>query len=137
MRTVRVDDRRRVLLLAVASTIVFLEMGTLFALAVFVKPIEEAMGWPRSYIAGVAGLNWIALGFGAMAGGALSDRIGLRVIAVVGAVLVGGGTVLASQAAQFWQFTVAFGVLPRVLARPSDGAWIDCFISHPHHLREV
>ncbi len=109
--TSRADDRRRVLLLTVASAIVFLEMGTLFSLAVFLKPIEEAMGWRRSYVAAVAGVNWIALGCGALAGGWLSDRIGLRVIAIAAAVLVGGGTVLASQASEYWQFTLAFGVL--------------------------
>src|SRR5688572_20227387 len=92
-------------------TIIALGMGALFSLAVFLKAIEESMRWSRGAISLVALVNWIALGGGALAGGALSDRLGARVIGGSGSLLVGLGLVLASQAVVLWQFHVAFGVL--------------------------
>jgi MFS family permease len=94
-----------------AATMVCVAMGALFSLAVFLKPIEEAMQWNRSSISAVALLNWLAMGVGSFVWGMLSDRIGTRAVAVAGGLLLGLGLVLASQAATLWQFTASFGVL--------------------------
>jgi MFS family permease len=99
------------IVVAASATIVCIGMGCLFALGVFLVPIERAMGWSRGAISTVALLNWIALGLGSFFWGALSDRIGARGVALGGGLLLGLGLVLGSQAQALWQFYVAFGFL--------------------------
>src|SRR5437870_8339752 len=96
--------------LAAAATIVAVGQGSLFALGVFLKPLEDSMRWSRSAISLVALTNWIAMGLGSFFWGALSDRLGSRGITVAGGVLLGFGLVLSSQATALWQLNVTFGV---------------------------
>jgi len=86
-------------------------LGAMFSLAVFLAPMSESMGWSRTGISTVALLNWIFMGLGSFAWGALSDRVGTRAVVLCGGVLLGAGMVLASQAATLGQFQIAFGVL--------------------------
>ena len=86
-------------------------MGALFSLGIFLKPIEEAMGWSRTGISTIALLNWIFMGVGSFLWGALSDRYGGRVVALAGGALLGLGLVLSSQIATLWQLQVTFGVM--------------------------
>src|SRR5256885_4291640 len=97
--------------LAAAATVIAVGMGALFSLGVFLKPIEDSMGWSRSAISLVALINWIAMGLGSFAWGALSDRIGTRVVTAAGGFVLGLGLVLSSQVATLGQFSVTFGVL--------------------------
>src|SRR5881409_2055053 len=97
--------------LAAAATVIAVAMGALFSLCVFLKPIEDTMGWSRSAISLVALLNWIAMGLGSFVWGALSDRLGTRAVAVAGGLLLGLGLVLSSQARALWQLNLTFGVM--------------------------
>jgi len=99
------------IVVAASAAIVCIGMGCLFALGVFLGPIERTMGWSRGAISSVALVNWIAMGLGSFAWGALSDRIGSRGVALGGGVLLGLGLVLSSQAQALWQFYVTFGFL--------------------------
>ena len=99
------------IVLGAAALIICLGVGTLFSLGVFLKPIEESMGWSRSAISTVALINWIAMGVGSFLWGALSDRIGGRAVAVMGGVLLGLGMVVSSQVSTLPQFYLSFGVL--------------------------
>src|SRR5947208_921931 len=92
--------------LAAAATVIAVGMGALFSLGVFLKPIEDSMGWSRSAISLVALINWIAMGLGSFAWGALSDRIGTRVVTAAGGFVLGLGLVLSSQVATLGQFSV-------------------------------
>ncbi len=96
--------------LAAAAAIVAIGQGALFSLGVFLKPLEDSMGWSRSAISMVALLNWLAMGAGSFFWGALSDRLGSRVVTVAGGVLMGLGLVLSSQATALWQLDVTFGL---------------------------
>src|SRR5712691_5223051 len=71
--------------LAAAAAIVAIGQGALFSLGVFLKPLEDSMGWSRSAISMVAVLNSLAMGAGSFFWGALSDRLGSRVVTVAGA----------------------------------------------------
>jgi MFS family permease len=96
---------------AASAAIVCVGMGALFSLGVFLKPMADTMGWSRGAISSVALLNWVAMGLGSFVWGALSDRIGTRVVAVMGGVLLGLGLVLSSQVQALWQLNVTFGVM--------------------------
>ena len=99
------------IVVAASAIIICIGMGCLFALGVFLAPIERAMGWSRGAISSVALLNWVAMGLGSFCWGALSDRIGGRGVAVGGGFLLGLGLVLSSQTQALWQFYITFGVL--------------------------
>jgi MFS family permease len=98
-------------LLAAAMVIVGVAMGALFSLGVFLAPIQVATGWSRTDISAVALLAWVTLGIGSFLWGALSDRIGPRVVIVSGGIFLGLGLVLGSRVTALWQFAVAYGGL--------------------------
>src|SRR6185436_16927507 len=84
-----------VLLASVA--IIAVGTGTIFSLAVFLRPLEEDFGWTRSLISGVAFVNWVIFGVGSFIAGVVSDRIGARRVVAVGAALLGVALVASSQ----------------------------------------
>ncbi|MEX2221480.1 MAG: MFS transporter [Candidatus Rokuibacteriota bacterium] len=97
--------------LAAAFVIITMSIGTLFTLGVFLRPIEESMGWSRSGIGAIGLFNWIVMGAGGLVSGFVSDHLGTRRVVLVGAVLLGLGLVLSSYVQQVWQFYVTFGLL--------------------------
>jgi MFS family permease len=97
--------------LAAAFVIISMSIGMLFTLAIFLKPMEEAMGWSRSSISSVGLLNWVVMGLGGVLAGFISDRIGTRAVVLVGSGLLGLGLVLCSQVSALWQLYVTFGIL--------------------------
>jgi predicted MFS family arabinose efflux permease len=97
--------------LAAAFVIITMSIGMLFTLAIFLKPMEEAMGWSRSSISSVGLLNWVVMGLGGVLAGFVSDRIGTRAVVLVGSGLLGLGLLLSSQVTALWQLYVTFGIL--------------------------
>jgi MFS family permease len=91
-------------------------LGAMLSLSVFLQPMAEAMGWSRTGIATAALLNFLGMGVGSFAWGALSDRFGTRAVVLCGGVLLGAGLVTSSQAASLGQFQVLFGVIVGVAA---------------------
>ena len=90
--------------------------GAMLTLSVFLQPMSEAMSWSRTGIATAALLNFLCMGVGAFAWGALSDRFGTRLVVMGGGALLGLGMVLASQATTLLQFQLLFGVIVGVAA---------------------
>jgi MFS family permease len=85
--------------------------GAMFSLGVFLQPMAAAMGWSRTGISTAALLNFLCMGVGSLFWGTLSDRLGTRTVVLLGGVLLGLGTVMASRAATLGQFQVFFGVV--------------------------
>jgi hypothetical protein len=74
----------RWIVLAAAFVIITMSIGTLFALGVLLKPMEDAYR---------------------------SDRFGTRVVVLVGGAMLGAGLVLSSQVTQPAHLYVTFGAL--------------------------
>ena len=74
-----------------AFVIIAFSIGMLFAPGVFMKTMEDAMGWNRSSISAISLLNWIVMGLGGMVAGYWCDRVGTRVVVLVGGLLLGLG----------------------------------------------
>src|SRR5262249_10074607 len=91
-------------------------VGALFSLAVFLKPIEEAMGWSRASISGVALWMWVTYGTGSLIWGVLADRWGARRVILVGGLLFGLGLIASSRITALWQLYAAFGGVVGVAA---------------------
>src|SRR6266436_150018 len=96
--------------LVAAATVVAIGQGALFALGVFLKPLEDSMRWNRSAISMTALINWMAMGAGSFFWGVLSDRVGSRAVTVAGGSLLGLGLVLSGQATALWQLHLTFGL---------------------------
>ena len=97
--------------LAAAFMIITLSIGMLFTLAVFMKPMEDSLGWSRSVIGSVGLLNWVVMGVGGVLAGYLADRLGTRTVILAGGSLLGLGLVLSSQVREVWQFYLTFGLM--------------------------
>ncbi len=97
--------------LGAALVIITMAIGTVFSLSVFLRPIEEGMGWSRGAIGSIALLNWLIVGLGSFVSGFLSDRVGTRTVVLAGGTLLGLGLVLGSQVTALWQFYLTFGLL--------------------------
>jgi MFS family permease len=97
--------------LAAAFVIITMAIGTLFTLGVFLKPIEDSMGWSRSGIGAIGLFNWFVMGLGGLVSGFVADRLGTRRVVLVGALVLGAGLLLSSHVQQMWHFYVTFGLL--------------------------
>ncbi|MFD2055746.1 MFS transporter [Mesorhizobium calcicola] len=86
-------------------------IGTMFSLAIFLEPMAIDTGWSRAGISSAMTLNFLVMGLGGFAWGALSDRFGARIVVTIGAVLLGLSLVLASRAGSLLSFQVTYGVL--------------------------
>jgi MFS family permease len=102
---------QRWVVLGAACLIVTMAIGTLFALTVFIEPMERSLGWSRSSLSAIAFLNWIAMGVGGIIAGYLSDRFGTRKVVLGGSALLGLGLVLSGQVTALWQFYLTFGIM--------------------------
>jgi len=98
-------------IVAVGIVVTCVGFGAMMSLSVFLQPMADAMGWSRTGIATAALLNFLSMSIGAFAWGALSDRVGTRLVVLSGGVLLGLGLVTASRAPTLGWFQVLFGVI--------------------------
>lgn len=93
----------------------FVLMGFSYAsgltLAVFLKPLSGDFGWSRGVISIAYSLNMLLAGFLAPSMGHLSDRIGIRKVALFAAIMVGFGLALASQINSPFHLYLSYGLL--------------------------
>jgi MFS family permease len=85
--------------------------GTALSLGVFLQPMALATGWSRASISAAAMVDFLCMGFASLFWGALSDRIGTRLVVVLGGALLGAGLMAASWAASIEQFLLAFAAV--------------------------
>ncbi|WP_425467760.1 MFS transporter [Phreatobacter stygius] len=86
-------------------------IGAMFSLAVFLEPMSAQTGWGRAGISGAMTIDFLVMGVAGFGWGAASDRYGPRIVVLAGAVLLGAGLVLASQATSLLGFQFAYGVV--------------------------
>lgn len=101
---------------AVGALMTCVAVGAMFSLAVFLQPITEATGWSRTAVSGAMTLNFLAMGFAGFAWGALSDRVGARLVVLAGSILLGLGLFLASRATSQLEFQLVYGLMVGIAA---------------------
>ena len=103
-------------MVAAGALITCVAIGAIFALAVFLQPMSTDTGWSRAGISSAMTFAFISMGIAGFGWGALSDRIGPRVVVLAGALLLGLANVLASRATTLFQFQLLYGALMGVAA---------------------
>src|SRR6202521_803157 len=83
----------------------------MWSVIVALPAVQAEFGIARSAAALPYTMTMICFGFGGILMGRLSDRLGVMVPVVGGAIALGLGYVVASQATSLWQFALAQGLL--------------------------
>ena len=104
------------ILVGAGALITCVAIGAIFALAVFLQPMSVDTGWSRAGISSAMTLAFISMGVAGFGWGALSDRVGPRIVVLAGAVLLGLANVLASRATTLVEFQLLYGALMGVAA---------------------
>ena len=94
----------------VTLAILSISYGSPLLIVVGLKPIQEALGTDRSVVALAGALIWIGTGLGGILWGWLADRIGIRAVVALGAVLIAGG-LAASALGSVWALVLGHGLL--------------------------
>jgi MFS family permease len=105
------ESRYAWLLVIVASVLMGMGAGALISISTFLKPISADFGWLRgetsfAYMAGA-----IAMGFGGIAMGYVSDRYSTRPVVMVGILCLGGSLLLLGTQSALWQFYLYYCIL--------------------------
>ncbi|MGY9021041.1 MAG: MFS transporter [Alphaproteobacteria bacterium] len=77
-------------------------------ISVFLIPLSEEFGWERGPVSFINFSGLIGLAFGGIVMGRVADKIGPRVVSIIGAVTLGSCLVVASWADALWQFYLVF-----------------------------
>jgi MFS family permease len=97
--------------LAAALALMTLGGAGMYGVVVVLPPVQAEFGVARADAALPYTLTMIGFGLGGILMGKLSDRFGVVVPVVIGALSLGGGFVLAGLSASLWQFSLVHGVL--------------------------
>lgn len=86
-------------------------IGAMFSLPVFLVPISRDTGWSATGVSSAMTIGFLAMALASMAWGTLSDRLGPRMVVLIGSVLLAASLALASRATSLVQFQLCFGLL--------------------------
>jgi len=101
----------RWVIVAVGALMTCVAIGAMFSLAVYLQPMSVDTGWSRTGISGAMTLDFLVMGAAGFGWGAVSDRIGPRLVVLAGAILLGLGLLLASRATSLIAFQLTYGIV--------------------------
>ena len=85
-------------IIAIAGILMQVALGAVYAWSVFRIPLTRTYGWGISQVTFAFELAIVVLGFASFVGGLWMRKTGPRPIAMLAAILYGGGTILAGLA---------------------------------------
>src|SRR3954466_11008231 len=106
----------RWIIVAAGGALGCVAIGGVFSLPVFLRPIAQDTGWSTTGISTAMTLAFVALAVGSIGWGALSDRVGPRIVVLAGSLLLTAGLALASLATSLLAFQLLFGVVVGISA---------------------
>src|SRR5580692_3237867 len=105
------ESRYRWVIVAAGGLLGCVAIGAMFSLPVLLKPIARDTGWSVTGVSSAMTIGFLAMAFGSIAWGGLSDRFGPRAIVLTGAIILAISLALASQAKSLLAFQLIFGLL--------------------------
>ena len=107
----RESSHYRWVIVAAGGVLGCVAIGAMFSLPVFLLPIARDTGWSVTGVSAAMTIGFIAMALASLIWGTLSDRIGPRLVALTGSIVLAGSLALASRATSLIQFQLVFGVL--------------------------
>lgn len=101
----------RWVIIAVGALMTCVGIGAMFSLAIFLQPISADTGWSRAGISSAMTLNFLVMGAAGFGWGALSDRLGARIVVLAGSALLGLALILASRTTTLASFQLVYGTM--------------------------
>jgi MFS transporter, OFA family, oxalate/formate antiporter len=98
-------------IIAIAGVLMQIALGAVYAWSVFRIPLTRTYGWGISQVTFAFELAIVVLGFASFAGGLWMRKAGPRPIAMLAAILYGGGTILAGLSHSVGMLYLAYGVI--------------------------
>ncbi len=86
-------------------------IGGMFSLPVLLTPMTEMTGWSRTGISTAMTIGFLAMAFGSMAWGTVSDRFGPRPVLLAGSILLAVSMTLSGLSRTLLEFQLVFGLL--------------------------
>jgi MFS family permease len=86
-------------------------IGAMFSLPVFLRPISRDTGWSITGVSSAMTFGFLAMAFGSIIWGNLSDRFGPRLIVLIGSSVLATALALASRATSLIEFQLIFGLM--------------------------
>jgi MFS family permease len=106
-----IDSNYRWVIVVAGGLLGCVAIGSMFSLPVLLRPIAADTGWSVTGVSSAMTIGFLAMAFGSMAWGSLSDRFGPRAIVLTGSVILSGSLALASRASSLIEFQLVFGLL--------------------------
>ncbi len=95
----------------IASFFLTSTFGIIYSYSDFFLPLGKQFTWTHAVDSTIPALALLVFSLGAILGGYVADRIGFRRMSYIGAILVGVGTILASQIQNYTQLLLLFGFI--------------------------
>src|SRR5438045_9544480 len=105
------DVQNRGWLVAFSGLGINLALGILYTWSMFKGAIEKDFGWKGPQLNDPYALCCLVFAFTMILAGRCQDKIGPRITASIGGLLVGAGFVLASTSTDYGIWLIGFGVL--------------------------
>lgn len=101
----------RWIIVAAGGLLGCIAIGTMFALPVMLLPMARDTEWSRTGISAAMTIAFLSMAVFSVVWGTLSDRVGPRIVALVGSVLLAISLYLAGQSPSLLAFQLIFGLL--------------------------
>lgn len=98
-------------LIVVGALLIQLCLGAIYAWSVFCKPLEKELEISSTQASLPFSFVLIFFALATVLGGRLQDRLGPRIVAIIGGVLLAVGMILASFAQNITMLVIAYGVI--------------------------
>lgn len=105
------NSRYRWVIVAAGGLLGCVAVGGMFSLPVLLQPITRDTGWSVAGISSAMTIGFLAMAFGSMVWGTLSDRVGPRPVVLTGSIIISASLALASRATSLIEFQLVFGLL--------------------------
>ena len=103
--------RYRWVIVAAGGLLGCVAIGAMFSLPVFLRPISRDTGWSITGVSSAMTFGFLAMAFGSIVWGNLSDRFGPRLIVLIGSSVLAAALVLVSRATSLLEFQLIFGLV--------------------------
>src|SRR5260221_7572506 len=104
------NSRYRWVIVAAGGLLGCVAIGGMFSLPVFLQPIARDTGWSVTGVSSAMTIAFLAMAVSSMAWGTLSDRLGARVVVLIGSVILAASLALASRTTSLVAFQLIFGL---------------------------